>query len=287
MWMALLAGAAGCAQWKTQPPAPAPNKGLPTASAQPDVVTLETVLVRIPSDAEGELARVWMASDESVLGIAQRRLLARNGLRAGLLIGEIPTLLRDQLQRTGSRQATDAMEGAGLAADVDNRMHRLQCRAGKRKELVVRRSLTAPLTVVGVSPDGSLVGDTFRQPRILFDLRATPMGGRQARIRLIPEIEHGDARQTFVASEVGIRPSLERPRRTWEALEIDAILREDQILMIGATLPPKALGKAFFTTITADKATEHVVLLVRLTATRIDELFAPEQLAQVKSLAER
>ncbi len=280
-------GVAGCAQWKTAPPGPAPNMSLKPTAARPDVVTLETVLVRFPADVEEELERAWMSSDPSVLGIDQRRLLARNGLRAGVLIGELPALIHNQLNRTGAQQATDALEGAGLAADVDNRMHRLQCRAGKRKELVVRRSLNAPLTVVGVSPAGSIVGDTFQDPRVLFDLRATPLGGRQARIRLIPEIEYGTARQTYVASEVGIRPSLERPRRVWEALEIDAVLREEQILMIGAALPPKALGRAFFTTHTADKATEHVVLLVRLSATRIDELFAPEQLAQVKSLAER
>ena len=59
------------------------------------------------------------------------------------------------------------------------------------------------------------------------------------------------------------------------------------VLIVAATMPPKAIGKALFVTETAEQTQEHVILLVRLAATHMDELFAPEIIEQAHALTER
>ncbi|GIW98180.1 MAG: hypothetical protein KatS3mg111_1513 [Pirellulaceae bacterium] len=280
----LLAGG-GCSSWKSPSARPTSPLAEPNGVPRPDVVTIDTVTARFPDDQADALNELWNQLDESIVPIEQRQLLAQNGLRVGVVIGQLPPLIERRLQETGQQQESDVVEGAGLATDVDNRMHRLQCRAGKRKEVLVRR-VTDPVTVVSVQADGALSGATYDMPAMLLDLRAIPIGAVEAQLRLTPEIHYGTRRQTFVVSDVGIRPSLERPRRVWKELGLDLRLRAGQVLVLGGRIPPKAIGKAFFTTSAIDGTQEHVLLLIRLVGTRVDELFARDELAAARALAE-
>ncbi len=284
--LAMLLGlSCGCAQWAAKTNAE-PEAALPKLQTSPDSVTIETVLVRFPKEAQPALLDIWTKADESLLDIELRRRLDKNGLRAGVILGELPTAIREQLRSTSAQQSTDAMEYAGLAADVDNKMRQLQCRAGRRKDLIVRREVMEPLTVI-TSLDSRLSGETFQRPTVLFDLRVIPHANGQATIQLIPEIQHGETRQAFVSTEFGVRPDLRRQHQAWPELEIRTRLRQGQVLMVASTLPPKALGQALFVTQTAELSQEHVVLLIRLAATQLDELFLPEDIEQANALAER
>ncbi len=243
-------------------------------------------MVRFPSHTLQPLGDIWQRTDESVFDIQSRRRFDQNGLRAGILIGELPKMIRDQIQETSTKQTTDALEHAGLAADVDSRMRQLQCRAGRRKELIVRRELSKPLTIV-TTFDGKLSGATYEKAAVLFDLRAIPHGDGQATIELTPEVQHGVHRQAFVSTAFGVRQEMQRPRETWKQLAIQAKLSPGQVLVVSSTLPPKAIGSAFFTTQTVHQTEEHVVLLVRLAETRWDDLFGAEAIKQAKAMAER
>lgn len=275
----------GCAQWSSDH-TPETEAKLPALQLSPDSVTVETVLVRFPLEAEAELRDVWTRADESQLDIELRKRLDKNGMRAGVILGELPEAIVRQIQRTSQEQSTDALEYAGLAADVDNKMRKLQCRAGRRKDLIVRREVAEPITVISTL-DGRLFGETFQSPTVLFDLRVVPHPNGQATIELKPEIQHGEQRQSYVSTEFGVRPDMRRDHAAWEDLAIHARLSEGQVLMVAGTLPPKAIGQALFTTKTAEQSDEHVVLLIRLAATQLDELFMPEILEQAHALTER
>lgn len=259
---------------------------LPAPTLSPDSVTIETVLVRFPLDATERLQEIWRAADETIIDLAFRHELDKNGLRVGLLRGELPVAIVEQLNKTAIDQTTDALEHAGLAADVDNRMRQLTCRAGRRKEFIVRREIVEPLTVV-TCINGSLTGETFERATALFDLRVNPHADGQATVQLIPEIQHGDRQQAFVSSEFGVRPEVRRPQTNWKPLTIQARLQPRQVLMVSSTYPPKSLGSAMFVTKTADQTEQHVVMLVRLAKTQMDELFAPEIAEQAHALTER
>lgn len=264
-----------------------PSHGLPAQKTSPDVVVVETVLVRVPKHSQAELEGIWRLTDETILSIEQRELLDRNGLRAGVLLSELPKLLRDRLESTGLAQNTDALEHAGLAADSDNRMRQLQCRSGRRKELPVRRESTEPVTILTTEDGQHISGRTFDRAAALFDLRAIPKGDGSATIELTPEIQYGQARQSYVSTEFGIRPAMKRDQQVWENLSVKVNLKPGQVFAFSGVMPPRALGKAFFVTETADGAEEHVVLLLRIAETRLDELFAPELMNQARAMAER
>lgn len=276
----------GCAQWSREAEVdPAPL--LPPPQKSLDSVVVETVLVRFSANKVDPLQTVWRDVDESIFDIEFRELLDKNGLRAGVLLGELPQVIREQIQQTSYQQNTDALEHAGLAADVDNKMRKLQCRSGRRKDLIVRREVRDELTVLTTLDGRTVSGETYLQPAVLFDLRAVPHGDGQATIELTPEIQHGEHRQSFVSTEFGVRPEMRRSQQTWHQLKIGTRLHPGQILMVAGTQPSKALGRAFFTTKTAEQTEEHVVLLVRLAETQLDELFAPEEIEQAAAMAER
>ncbi len=272
--MGVLVALAGCAHW-SRDQASEKSSLLPTPQKSPNTVVLETVLVRFPEQDSDRLARVWQRADESLLDLDLRNRLDRNGIRCGIILGEIPAVIREQMEQTSQAQKTDALEHAGLAADVDNKLRRLQCRAGRSKDLIVRPQVTSSLTVLSIEQD-EVRGETLHKPMVLFSLRAQPHGDGRASIELTPEIEHGELKHSFVSSDFGVRPEMRRPRQSWIDLTIESKLEPGQILMLASSLPPKALGKAFFTTTTAERSEEHVILLLRVLETRMDDLFATE-----------
>ena len=286
----LLCCVCGCASWtgeknKTSPDA---SSLLPTRQLNPDSVVLETVLVRFPTELTAELEdQVWRLSYEGIADIALRQRLDQNGLRAGVIMGELPPLIRQQLEQTAEKQKTDAMEHAGLAADVDNRMRRLQCRAGRRKDLLVKPELSEPLTVLSTRDGRHVSGETYDRAIVLFDLRVLPHGDGSATINLIPEVQHGEQLQTFVHTEFGTRPEMRRGAQSWSELKISAKLTAGQVLVVSSTSPPKALGNSFFVSRTAEQTEERVFLLVRLAESQLDDLFAPEIVEQAHAMAER
>jgi hypothetical protein len=243
--------------------------------------------VRFPLSKVEEVEELWQATDETCFDIQSRELHAKNGLRAGVIIGELPRLIREQIAHTAELQSSDALEHAGLAADVDNKMRKMQCRAGRRKDLIVRPEVAEPLTVL-TSLDGRTVsGETFTQPTVLFDLRAYPHADGTATVELTPEIQHGLHRQAFVGNDFGVlRPEMRRDYQAYRDLSIRINLQPGQVLMVSCTQPAKALGQAFFRTNTVDKTREHVILLLRLSETQLDELFAPQEIDQAKAMAE-
>ncbi|MCA9127998.1 MAG: hypothetical protein KDB22_12975 [Planctomycetales bacterium] len=278
----------GCARWSAkQDSLEGPPQRLPTASMPPDTVIVETVLVRIPAQAEESVNEVWRLVDETVISIHRRKLFDQNGIRVGVLLSEIPKVLRDQLDPSSGVQANQALENAGLAADADQRTHKLQCRSGRRKEIPVRSENGESITILTTADGQRLSGVTLQQATMLFDLRATANGDGSATLKLTPEVQHGETRQSYVSTEFGIRPQMKRQQQIWKELSIEATLQPEQILVVSGTIPSRSLGKAFFTTVTADQSREHVVLLLRLAQTQLDELFAPEVVDQAKALAER
>jgi hypothetical protein len=58
-------------------------------------------------------------------------------------------------------------------------------------------------------------------------------------------------------------------------------------LVVSSTMPPKSVGEAFFVSQTAQKTKDHVLLLIRVAETQLDDLFAPELVEQARTLTER
>jgi hypothetical protein len=284
---AIVSSLFGCAQWSKDSTTEAkPLLAQPKMS--PDSVVVETVIIRFPSERSEALDDLWSTVDESVFDVELRRKLAENGIRGGVLIGELPLGVRARMEQLANISRTDPLEQANLAADVKSTTNRMQCRAGRRKEVHVRREVSQPLVVL-TSKEGRVEGANYDQPALLFDLRSIPHGDGQATLRLIPEIQHGEERKAFVRSDFGLRPEMSRARKAWDELAMSVKLRPGQIIALSCNGEPKSsnLGKAFFVTHTAEQTDERVLLLIKLAETQLDDLFAPEGVAAAQVVAER
>lgn len=275
---------AGCANWSNE--TRTATKLLSPPAMSPDSLIIEATLIRFPEDRWEQLAAIWNVIDESIIDLETRRRLDENGLRCGVLVSEMPQLVRERLKELAGEENRDPLEQAGLAADVTSDTHRLQCRAGRRKELPIRTELSEPLTVV-YKQAGSIRGNVFDRPSLMFDLRAIPHGDGRAILSLTPEIQHGEHRKSFAHSQSGVRPEVKRQSHSWDDLAIEATLTTGQALMVTLTDQPKGLGQAFFTTRTAEQSQERVLLVIRLMSNQLNELFAPEQVEAAKLAAER
>ncbi len=279
----------GCARWYNEPVATndSAKSLLPAAKPNPDTVDIETVLVRFTEDQLKELEETWKSVDETAIDLEQRRLLDRNGVRVGLIRGELPATIRRQLLATSQEQKADISQSAGLNSDADNRMRFLRCRSGRRKEIVIRRDIARPVSIV-TTVDNRLSGQSFDDhPTMLVAMTPFPSPDGSVFIEFVPEIQFGGTRPSYAASESGIRQEQKRPTRVWKDLKIRAHLEQGNVLVIAATQPPKSLGGSFFVTETVHGADEHLILLVRLAATQMDDLFGDEQVAQARGLMEQ
>jgi hypothetical protein len=274
----------GCARWYDH--TSHRDSGQPTRMAEPpnatapDSVDLETVIIRFAENQSQGLEQLWQSADEGIIESSQRRALDANGIRVGILRGELPTIVQQQLEISARMKAVDASEVAGLGSDADARMRLIRCRNGRRKELVIRREVDRPLSVV-TTLEGMLAGQTFHdRATALFALTPFPALDGTAAIELVPEVQYGESQNRFITTDFGMRQELKRPTKVWKSLKIRASLHQGDVLVLAATQPPKSLGGAFFVSQTIQQEEEHLILLIRLSETPLDDLFPDENVSE-------
>ncbi len=138
----------------------------------PDTVVVQAVQIRFPEEQAAALSEIWRNVDETVIDFKVRRELFANGIQCGVLVGEMPQVVRARLKELNAQTAENSLERMGLAAEVSSDTQRLHCHAGRRKELSLRPGLSQEITILHVR-DGQIQGNTYTQPRVLLDLRAT------------------------------------------------------------------------------------------------------------------
>ncbi|MDX1963749.1 MAG: hypothetical protein SFX18_11385 [Pirellulales bacterium] len=119
---------------------------------------------------------------------------------------------------------------------------------------------------------GRIEGQSLTQARGVWRLQLQSAVNRGVRVRLLPEIQHGVARQHWVGEEGIIRQEIRKPRLTLEHLSISAQLLPGQMLVI-APVPdrPGSLGH-YFLGHQVQGETEPKVLAIRLAQNKLDPL---------------
>lgn len=289
--LAFIASLTGCSSWhgkssRLEEVAPRSQKTKSNSQlGQSDRVTLETALVRFDEQSLPALDLIWESADESILDFSQRRLLDANGIRVGLLRGELPTGLVKQIESNRMRQQLDVAEQIGLSSDANSRAITLVCRAGRRSEWLIRRELPAPLTVLSSNGE-STSGITLSNASTLFGLTVFPQLDSRTIVEMVPEVQFGEQRTTYVSSEFGLRQEVKRDSKIWKQLKIRAAMATGDTLMLSSTKPSKALGHAFFTSETSQQSEDRVVALVRLASQQRDNLFDDDRASQSGTTAE-
>ncbi len=105
-------------------------------------------------------------------------------------------------QLVEAEQQTSALEQA-TPGDVDRlkQNRRIQCRAGKRSEIVTSTS-REEMVVLHKDGESQKVGGTrLHDAQCVLAARCYPQGNGAVRMELMPEIHHGTPRKQWVAGE--------------------------------------------------------------------------------------
>lgn len=261
----------GCATWKPSGEQPPPIRaGLQAPPLSSDSVAIETIIMRLTPEQTTRLEELWRLVDEQILAPEQRLLLDSNGVRVGKL-SIVPPVLETWLREIGERQSQDTMEQTGLAADVKTMSYHLRCRANSVKEISLRDLANDRVTLF-YNQDG-FKGKQLERPRFFFKLHASPDSHSAAKVRLSPEIEHGELRSKVVVREAALRNVSEREFMNFPELEIESKLQSGELLVLGPTVDRKGIGAEFFHSLTHDNHSHPVIVLLRVSQTGTDSTF--------------
>lgn len=255
----------GCASWDR----PEQQLALPTPRMSRDSVVLEIESAEFDESQEQAFLGIWQALDEQFLPLETRRVLAANGIRCGVVGGQLPPALRTALE--SKQPLMEQLEAGDLPDDGDelNSYRRLSCRAGRDYEVIATR--LSPRRVVMLRDGNHLSGETFEQAVGVFNLVTEPRGDGRVDIQIAPVVHHGATRQKWIAAQEGLVYHPGRSEQRVELLKFQTTLAAGATLVLGSTDERRGLGEWYF-----GDSKKRRVLLIRLAQTQYDDLFGEE-----------
>jgi hypothetical protein len=265
--------AAGC-QVFDKPPEDALASFLQPATTSPDSVTLEIFHARIPLDKEMAAEGMWQRIDEQRFTADLRRQLVANGLRAGIVGTAPPKELSDLLALQSDAPKTSAVRvisDQSAAPRVTRQVKQLN----RRDEMSIQASEVQSEAQVLLSDNGAMGGKTFQQVQGVYTLQAEAVLGQRVKLRLTPELHHGELRNRRVGSDQGIFLStVSREREVFDQLALEAELAPGELLILGCIPDAKASLGGVFHTASAGGQDERKLIVLRLLEVPPSEILA-------------
>lgn len=267
----LLANTIGCASlsnWSESDgdsdnaPAPLPLRKVARS------IELQSRFVQIQFDPANpdQLQSMWQWCDETILPSETRAALSSNGLRVGRVAQ--PERLESKLETLRIHGGRDVVDQFLASASVSTRQSQGSrvdpIRIGKRAELPVRSPNNGNEVII-INESGELRGETLRDPQYLFAI--TPEIGRDVgsvRLRLRPEIQHGDMRQDWVQGDAATRIDMRRESWSLGSLEFEVEGKQDDVFVIAETASRRGLGRHMFGDQDVNQMEQQTVLLLRI-----------------------
>lgn len=268
----LLACVTGCQAWpaaRTGEPRPLGTAG--DAKPAPRTIPVELVFVRFDEHDSALRDELWNEVDEQAVADGLRRRLAVNGLRAGIVTGDLPPAL-------AARLLPDRVETAGAAEPLTAQPalthRRLRLLPGRRGEIIAAAGIAE--LVLLETDDDKVRGGTFHDATSLFELTVRPAADGRVRVELVPEIKHGPLEKQWVGEDGVFRMEAAQRRHRRDDLALGLELREGDLLVVGCVGERgTTLGDALLRDHGSERSTLRL-LAVRPLGRAIDPLFAPE-----------
>ncbi len=250
----------------------ADRAGGSTPRTAPKTIPVELVFVRCGSNGSRECEELWGMVDEQSIDEALRRRLAANGLRAGVVTGELPVALAERFRPDEAEAAADSLpEPPSERPPVVRRLLRLL--PGRESDIVSAASVAE---LVLLEHDGEQVrGATYRDASAHFALRAWPAADGRVRLQLTPTIKHGPLERTWVGEEGVFRMQTGQRENPFESLRLEATIPANATLVVGCTFEEAStVGDALFRERSRGSGFMRL-LAIRPRERVIDPLFAP------------
>ncbi|GAB6164820.1 hypothetical protein JCM19992_08200 [Thermostilla marina] len=246
----------------------------------PQSVALDIFFVRVPYGDETANVRLWQELDEQCLAPELRQALFRHGFRVGRSTGDASLTLAELLALDDAPIATGPVQKADLdALDQEPKVVRRHLQLPFRKRGQIVASGIYPEMPLVECADGSLCGRMLTQAQGQFALFLEPDRDGGVKLKLVPEIEHGQPRIRPVGEGGVLRLETGRPRLSLDQLSCEVALEPGDML-VATALPnrPGSVGDYFLTT-RKDESKQQKVLVIRLSQTQHDPLFQGDVLA--------
>jgi hypothetical protein len=272
---------AGCSTWTT---APMGKSVLQPARMSPDSVVIEFAMLDLADSAEGPDTDLWRGVDEQQISVQTRQKLAQHGFRCGVVGGQLPAWLSDQLATQNKRLELDESQRTAVVSDLLTE-RRIQCRANQRRSVPV--GINCKELEVGMTETGAEPPRKYRDAQCHLALTVNPKGDGQVELELVPEIQHGAMHQRWIGRDGLFRLDASRDSVRYDELKVVATLLPGQTLVLSASPAAGGLSTAFASqsgsTLESvshlpDKAASpNKLVLLRLAQTQFDDLFSPLQ----------
>lgn len=266
----LLACASGCLSLAAPRDAGPGPVGADTATTKPAprTIPVELIFARFEEHDAACRDELWHAVDEQAIDDALRRRLAANGLRVGIVTGDLPPHLAERIlpDRTAPATTSDV-----VAAESPLTHRLLRLLPGRRSEILAATGI-ANLVLLETG-DGQVRGGTFRDATGLFELKVRPAADGRVRIELVPEIKHGPLERSWVGEDGMFRMEAGQRRHRRDDLTLGVELREGGLLVVGCAGEKGAtLGDALLRDHGGNRSTLRL-LAIRPLGSAVDPMF--------------
>ena len=221
---------------------------LSVSSSHLETIPLEFTFLRY-AEEDIELGdELWNVIDEQCLPTSLRHRLNGNGIRAGVIRGDIPAALAKRFASTFDTALGEA-DDSPLAADRTVVKRVIQTLPGRTNEIVSTPRLEELILLEHDSRStvDTLSGQTYRDASAIFDVRATPSADGGIEIELIPLIRHGPIERNWTGDDGAFRLEAGQRKTVMNKLELTLPLPADGTLVLSSVGPPSSgLGDAFF-----------------------------------------
>lgn len=248
---------------------PAPV-GTDTAAPKPAprTIAVELIFARFEEHDAACRDELWHEVDEQAIDDALRRRLTANGLRVGIVTGDLPPHLAERILPDRAAPSTTS-ELAVTESPLTHRLLRLL--PGRRSEILAATAI-ADLVLLETG-DGQVRGGTFRDATGLFELKVRPAADGRVRIELVPEIKHGPLERSWVGEDGMFRMEASQRRHRRDDLALGVELREGGLLIVGCAGEKGAtLGDALLRDQGGNRSTLRL-LAIRPLGSAVDPMF--------------
>jgi hypothetical protein len=253
---------------------------LQPATPAPTSVSLEIYWARYPWGDEQLNTAVWDEVDENRIPAATRRMLGDNGFRVGVVGSIVPAAIARVLELEGASsdgnklaESSSQQQRADMLAEPTVTRRRRQLQPGTRLELQASELRDhVPLLMFR---DGELTGRTYSVAQALYGLTLEQQGDRSVRLRLIPEIHHGQPQLRYTPAGEGIiRQEPMRDHEVLADLAIEVPLAPGEMLLLAGSADASGRAGHFFHTVEGTDGLQQKLVIIRLAHVPESQAFA-------------
>ncbi len=242
-----------------------------------EAVTLEVFYVRCSYGDANLNTELWKDVDEQAFPAANRREMAANGFRIGILGNQLPSSFLQILKSRDDENPSQIVTTIRLdeMSDSPHFMRKtISARNGQRNEINVS-DVKNEATVL-FNENGTLGGETFVQSQGVLVIRTQTCGDGSVNVEMVPEVQYGTARQTFSYDSGSVMMETARPKRTFDTLRSSVNMKPGQVVVMTCFPDSGTNVGSFFFTGDETEAPYQKMLCLRILQTQHNDMYTQD-----------